>query len=157
MYWKSPDKSKVIPFQPNLLKTLTTEYILCTTGDCISYLLKDNNKINIESLKSLLLNCNIYTRTTPSIKGEIVHYLKKSGKIVLMCGDGSNDLSAIKYSHIGISILNTEYEADDSRDLENNIINTNYNEKKKKDSEFVTSSLLSSPYTLESNNISLSI
>lgn len=116
-------------------------------------------------MKSLLLNCNIYTRTTPSIKGEIVHNLKKCNKTVLMCGDGSNDLSAIKYSHIGISILNTEYEADNDRDLENNIINNNdndnrsynNNEKKKEYSEYVSTSLLSSPYTLESSNISLSI
>lgn len=37
-----------------------------------------------------------------------------------MCGDGSNDLSAIKYAHIGISILNTEYQPENESDLEDN-------------------------------------
>ncbi|CAM9907278.1 unnamed protein product, partial [Hapterophycus canaliculatus] len=42
---------------------------------------------------------------TPGLKEELATLLMEAGKTVLMCGDGSNDVGALRRSHVGLALL----------------------------------------------------
>lgn len=48
---------------------------------------------------------------SPQQKGDTIRATKAVGTYCLMCGDGTNDVAALKQSHVGVSILsNVEIE-----------------------------------------------
>jgi manganese-transporting P-type ATPase len=49
----------------------------------------------------------VWARCAPSQKEDIVSDLKRKGHIVLMAGDGTNDVGALKQAHTGIAVLNS--------------------------------------------------
>ncbi|KAG5510969.1 hypothetical protein JKF63_06470 [Porcisia hertigi] len=49
----------------------------------------------------------IWARCAPTQKEEIVTDLKKKNHIVMMAGDGTNDVGALKQAHAGIAVLNS--------------------------------------------------
>lgn len=49
----------------------------------------------------------VWARCAPSQKEDIVADLKLRGHIVLMAGDGTNDVGALKQAHTGIAVLNS--------------------------------------------------
>ena len=49
----------------------------------------------------------IWARCAPSQKEEIVSFLKHCGHVVLMAGDGTNDVGALKQAEVGIAVLNS--------------------------------------------------
>jgi cation-transporting ATPase 13A1 len=59
-----------------------------------------------------LLDCTkVYARVSPDDKETILALMKKHGHTTLMCGDGTNDVGALKQAHIGIALLNAEWKA----------------------------------------------
>lgn len=48
----------------------------------------------------------IWARCAPTQKEQIVMSLKKKDHVVLMAGDGTNDVGALKQAHAGIAVLN---------------------------------------------------
>ncbi|EAS00951.3 ATPase, P-type (transporting), HAD superfamily, protein (macronuclear) [Tetrahymena thermophila SB210] len=56
----------------------------------------------------LIRYCQIFARTSPIQKANIIKQLKLNGEIVCMVGDGANDCQAIKEADLGISFTNSD-------------------------------------------------
>lgn len=97
------DDNKNIEYNPKAIKDLSKEYDLCVTGKALSYIIdkKDNKE-----LCDLCDSVYIYARVSPQDKGFIISTLKELGNVTLMCGDGTNDVGALKQADVGVSILN---------------------------------------------------
>ena len=102
LVWRSIDDKINIPVIPS--EPLDPEIIrskdLCITGYALG---KYKNKA---ALKQLLRYTWIYARVSPKQKEEILLGLKSAGYTTLMCGDGTNDVGALKQAHIGVALLN---------------------------------------------------
>lgn len=92
------DPSKDI--DPQILKTKD----LCMTGYALAKF-KDQ-----KALQSLLTHTWVYARVSPKQKEEILLGMKDAGYTTLMCGDGTNDVGALKQAHIGVALLNGSQE-----------------------------------------------
>ena len=89
---------------------LTNKYNLCLSGKAIKYLeyLVESNIMSQHVLEKLLLNVVVYARTSPVQKEFILSTLKKLGITTLMCGDGTNDVGALKQAHVGVALLSAQ-------------------------------------------------
>lgn len=84
------------------LEFLSKEYLLGLTGDQIK-ILEDK-----ESDENIFKFIKLYCRVQPLQKEYIIKQLLKSGCHASMCGDGSNDVGALKRATIGIALLNSD-------------------------------------------------
>ncbi|SCU86635.1 LAFA_0E02102g1_1 [Lachancea sp. 'fantastica'] len=57
-------------------------------------------------LRELIRNTWVYARVSPTQKEFILNTLRDMGYQTLMCGDGTNDVGALKQAHVGIALLN---------------------------------------------------
>ena len=98
-------------FNASSIRTLSSSYSLCLTGPALSFLQaeEEEDKAGI-SFSSLLKNIapfiSIFARVSPTQKELILHALKDAKCYTLMCGDGTNDVGALKAAHVGVSIVN---------------------------------------------------
>lgn len=76
-------------------------YNLCMMGGAVERL----SKTNPELLNNLLPKTLVFARASPSQKEMILTGLKALGFYTLMCGDGTNDVGALKQAHVGIALL----------------------------------------------------
>lgn len=84
------------PLDPEILKTKD----ICVTGYALS---KFSGQ---QAWLQLLRYTWVYARVSPKQKEEILLGLKDCGYTTLMCGDGTNDVGALKQAHIGVALLN---------------------------------------------------
>lgn len=56
-------------------------------------------------LKDIIPMCLVFARCNPRQKEAIVAAFNLGGFITLMCGDGTNDVGALRRAHVGISII----------------------------------------------------
>lgn len=102
LVWKSTDDKVNISVDPNdridpeIIKTKD----LCITGYALA---KYTGK---PALADLLRHVWVYARVSPKQKEEILLGLRNAGYTTLMCGDGTNDVGALKQAHIGVALLN---------------------------------------------------
>jgi cation-transporting ATPase 13A1 len=108
----------LIPFQKLSLAKLWAnrgQYSVCLTGDALS-LLSDihNDRISTDGVTrnmcsdflQKLNHVTILARASPSKKQLFVSYLKGIGCKVVMCGDGVNDVAALRESDLSVALLN---------------------------------------------------
>lgn len=85
----------------------------CLTGDTLLAIAEATTP-SISSEKLLLLKADlsavvqlvtVYARHPPHHKEAVIVALNRTGEKTLMCGDGTNDVGALKSSHVGISIV----------------------------------------------------
>lgn len=74
---------------------------ICMLGSAVEHLYEEN----LPLLKQLLTRTAIFARASPSQKELILTTLKSMNFVTLMCGDGTNDVGALKQAHIGVALL----------------------------------------------------
>lgn len=102
--WKSIDEEvnlSVKPFKTS--KQLTSKFDLCITGEGLAYLNENHQKFLFE----LMPYIKVFARFAPKQKEFVIVTLKALGYVTLMCGDGTNDVGALK--HADVSIFNVNF------------------------------------------------
>eukprot|EP01029_Cantina_marsupialis_P022631 TRINITY_DN552_c1_g3_i1.p1 TRINITY_DN552_c1_g3~~TRINITY_DN552_c1_g3_i1.p1 ORF type:complete len:1297 (+),score=461.72 TRINITY_DN552_c1_g3_i1:60-3950(+) len=77
------------------------------TGDAVQWL-RDNDPSNFARM---ICQCGLFARVSPKQKEMVITALKTMGA-VLMCGDGTNDVGALKQADVGISIVSVSSDED---------------------------------------------
>ena len=101
--WKSPDEATEEKFDAtySAAKILAEAYDLCLTGDALQKLAA----VGSEPLAIFVSLTSVFARVTPEQKELVVKTLRAEGLSVLMCGDGTNDVGALKGAHVGVALL----------------------------------------------------
>lgn len=102
LVWRSVDEKTVIPVSSSEPLNLDVfhDYDLCVTGYALARLETH------EQIVDLVRHTWIYARVSPAQKEFILTVLKDAGYTTLMCGDGTNDVGALKQAHVGVALLN---------------------------------------------------
>ena len=117
--WESVNEDICIPIDVMKNKKewmeVVRNYDLCLTGDGLLQLQIEM----IDKIPGLLPYVNVFARFDPKQKEYVVTTLKDSGYIVLMCGDGTNDVGALKHADVGVAILSSlpSFSSDKSKSL----------------------------------------
>ncbi|CAF5184224.1 unnamed protein product, partial [Rotaria magnacalcarata] len=99
--WESVNKDTSLPIQPASVRNLTREYDLCVTGEGLIYL----NNLPVAFLNAIMPHVKVFARVSPKQKEQVVIKLNNLGFVTLMCGDGTNDVAALKHAHVGVALL----------------------------------------------------
>ncbi|KAK6349423.1 hypothetical protein TWF696_005707 [Orbilia brochopaga] len=103
LIWRSVDESVIIPVDPAAIidPDILLKKDICVTGYALNKLTE-----NLLAITALLRHTWVYARVSPLQKEVILTGLKAAGYTTLMCGDGTNDVGALKQAHVGVALLN---------------------------------------------------
>ncbi|KAL4581769.1 hypothetical protein LXL04_006297 [Taraxacum kok-saghyz] len=99
--WVSPDEAQVINYSEEEVAALAEDHDLCIGGDCFEMLIQTSAVVKVIPHVKV-----VFARVAPEQKELIMTTFKSSGRITLMCGDGTNDVGALKQAHVGVALLN---------------------------------------------------
>ncbi|KAJ6823587.1 putative manganese-transporting ATPase PDR2 [Iris pallida] len=98
--WVSPDEKEMTSFSEKEVESLSDSHDLCIGGDCFEMLQRSGTVLQV------IPYVKVFARVAPEQKELILTTLKSVGRMTLMCGDGTNDVGALKQAHVGIALLN---------------------------------------------------
>ncbi|KAK8591828.1 hypothetical protein V6N13_031854 [Hibiscus sabdariffa] len=98
--WVSPDETERVPYSENQVEALSETHDLCIGGDCIEMLQQSS------AILRVIPFVKVFARVAPEQKELIMTTFKTVGRLTLMCGDGTNDVGALKQAHVGVALLN---------------------------------------------------
>ncbi|VDN02745.1 unnamed protein product [Thelazia callipaeda] len=108
--WKSVNDDSEFSFLPSLsteVLSFINEHEFCITGQAFMHLLKNHFKF----LRCIISHIKVFARMAPKQKERVITELKSLGYVTLMCGDGTNDVGALKHADVGIALLCHPYDA----------------------------------------------
>jgi manganese-transporting P-type ATPase len=97
--YESGGKS-AIKFSRNDISVLSREYDLCVTGAVLM-----QARAAHPALAAQMEAFAVFARMRPDEKESVILAMKEAGRVTLMCGDGANDVGALKQSHVGVALL----------------------------------------------------
>jgi cation-transporting ATPase 13A1 len=102
LIWRNVEETRIIPFSSTdkIDESFFETNDIAITGYALAKLLEH------PQLRSLIRHTWVYARVSPTQKEFILNTLKAMGYNTLMCGDGTNDVGALKQAHIGVALLN---------------------------------------------------
>lgn len=95
-HWASIDGQTVLHSVPSV-----SQYDLCFVGPSLRHMMSES----VDIFRSLLPHVKVFARMSPKQKEQVVNEYKTLGWHVLMCGDGTNDVGALKHAHVGVALL----------------------------------------------------
>uniref|UniRef100_A0A915Q1N7 Cation-transporting ATPase n=1 Tax=Setaria digitata TaxID=48799 RepID=A0A915Q1N7_9BILA len=108
--WKSVNDDSefsLLPSPSAELVSFMSEYEFCITGQAFMYLLAKHTLF----LQYIIPHIKIFARMAPKQKERVINEFKGLGYITLMCGDGTNDVGALKHADVGVALLSHPYDA----------------------------------------------
>lgn len=121
LVWNNADTEAPTPFNLEDIPALHDRYDLCVSGPTLARML---NEYDPQKVAACLYRIRIFARMTPSDKERVLSMLNDSGHVTLMCGDGANDVGALKMAHVGVALLggfgslNTTKNLDEKKEAE---------------------------------------
>ncbi|CAF3962733.1 unnamed protein product [Adineta steineri] len=100
--WESVNKDISIPIQPPNLRDFTKANDLCVTGEGLVHL---STSLPVSFFNSIMPHVKVFARVSPKQKEQVIIKLNNLGFVTLMCGDGTNDVAALKHAHVGVALL----------------------------------------------------
>ena len=117
MYWQSyDDDSKVEDYVARKVPDLAKHNDLATTGKSLAAAFEYD-----EGTKEVLAYFKIFARMSPDAKETVIECLHSVGSLCLMCGDGANDVGALKQADVGVALLSGFGDVNVDRGEDNNI------------------------------------
>ncbi|KAM4106332.1 hypothetical protein ACB094_04G058000 [Castanea mollissima] len=98
--WISPDETEMFQYSEKEVEALSESHDLCVGGDCIEMLQQTSAVLQV------IPYVKVFARVAPEQKELIMTTFKTVGRITLMCGDGTNDVGALKQADVGVALLN---------------------------------------------------
>ena len=81
------------------LASLAREYDLAVCGEGLDAMTRRDRLVDC------VKHVRVYARTAPEQKTRIVRAMRDVGLRVMMCGDGTNDVGALRAAHVGVALL----------------------------------------------------
>ena len=124
VFWSLYDDSKgtetKLPFNVYDIDNVADQYDLLTTEKDFLNLIEVSGGKDSKMWKSVPL-IQVFARMSPQGKASIIQAIQKTSKdnFVLMCGDGGNDVGALKQADVGIALLAGHENANTTEVVEN--------------------------------------
>nr|CAG4640609.1 EOG090X00J5 [Eulimnadia texana] len=101
--WESVDQTVTVTLEESVkdAKKFVSSFDLCLTGEGVTHLRTRQATFFMRVLPYV----RVYARVNPKQKELVVTSLNGLGYTTLMCGDGTNDVGALKHAHVGVAIL----------------------------------------------------
>ncbi|GLE00333.1 hypothetical protein PINS_up009061 [Pythium insidiosum] len=141
-------------FDPLEVADLSQKYELCATGTALEKLERESETPFLDVLVNVAPPVNVFARTSPQQKEQILLALNLAGKTTLMCGDGTNDVGALKRAHVGISIVSNP-EAEDSARQRRRPEDASWGENDESTVVHLGDASIASPFTSKSSSIQI--
>lgn len=101
MYWQNYyDESIHSDFIASEVPSIAETYDLAVTGKNLAAAFEFD-----EDTKTILSHFKVFARMTPDAKETVIECLQATSRLCLMCGDGANDVGALKQSDVGVALL----------------------------------------------------
>ena len=90
-----------VPFSPSGLKDLAADHDLVVTEAA----LEAAAALHGPTVWDGVDNIRVFARMSPHGKAKVIRSMQRCGAQVLMCGDGGNDVGALKQADVGLALL----------------------------------------------------